>query len=588
MSKKDEMPLKVLLEIEVFNVWGIDFMGPFVSSCNNQYILLEVDYVSKWVEVKALPTNDVKVVLNFLHKQIFTRFGTPRVLISDEGSHFCNRKFTAMMKGYNVNHHIATAYHPQTNGQAEVSNREIKQILEKVAYWALKKLNLDLDAVGKKRMLQLNELDEFQIQAYENNKMYKDKVKRWHDRGLVIKKFVPAQQFLLFNSRFHLFPGKLKSRWSGPFIIKTVFPHGVVEIFENDPGQAFKVNGQRLNHYNVYMANREVVSLQKPGTPMRRAVPARGRAMPRFSTPEAEEEYTRLLAKPIAKERGFLPYGTGGNLLKMILEMGWVLFCEVPAAVPMSVVREFYANAKAEKNGFTVVRGRTVEYSAEAIRTVIEQPARKVGHDTWNDKTPEDFDLDLIVATLCRPDTHWKIKRGDSEVLKGEHYGVYSEWDGGKPDLRGLGYSFDHLPSGRPAAGQASRTEWRSQLGDEGGPSQQQQEEEGTYMGVGLSSIQYRRLARRMDVMHDIHSRFAQDLTHALGTAFRSTEVEIQWPEFGEGSVYPHPDTPDTPPLEGEDSNSQLCSDVVFSDDESYWIDLHTGDTCISPSLIGC
>ena len=71
MSKRDDMPLNVLLEVEVFDVWGIDFMGPFVSSCNNQYILLAVDYVSKWVEVKALPTNDAKVVLNFLHKQIF-------------------------------------------------------------------------------------------------------------------------------------------------------------------------------------------------------------------------------------------------------------------------------------------------------------------------------------------------------------------------------------------------------------------------------------------------------------------------------------------------------------------------------------
>ena len=87
-------------------------MGPFISSCNNLYILLAVDYVSKWVEVKALPTNDAKVVLSFLHKQILTRFRMPQVIISDEGSHFCNRKFTSMMQRYNVNHHIATAYHP--------------------------------------------------------------------------------------------------------------------------------------------------------------------------------------------------------------------------------------------------------------------------------------------------------------------------------------------------------------------------------------------------------------------------------------------------------------------------------------------
>ncbi|KAL8095489.1 hypothetical protein AgCh_036794 [Apium graveolens] len=84
------MPLNVMLEVEVFDVWGIDFMGPFISSYNNQCILLAVDYVSKWIEVKALPTNDAKVVSIFLHKQIFTRFGMPRVIISDEGSHFCN------------------------------------------------------------------------------------------------------------------------------------------------------------------------------------------------------------------------------------------------------------------------------------------------------------------------------------------------------------------------------------------------------------------------------------------------------------------------------------------------------------------
>ncbi|KAL8089174.1 hypothetical protein AgCh_038811 [Apium graveolens] len=245
-----------------------------------QYILLAVDYVSKWVEVKVLPTNNVKLVLHFLHKQIFTRFGTPRVIISDEGSHFCNRKFTAMMQRYNVNHRIATAYYPQKNGQAKVSNREIKHILEKVVCpsrkdWSLK-LNeaiwayrtayktplgmspYQLVYVGKKRMLQLNELDEFQLQAYENNKIYKEKVKRWHDRGLVLKSFVPGQQFLLFNSRLRLFPGKLKSRWSGPFVVKTVFPHGAVEIFENDPGQASKVNGQRLKHYFGDMTTREV------------------------------------------------------------------------------------------------------------------------------------------------------------------------------------------------------------------------------------------------------------------------------------------------------------------------------------------
>ena len=82
------MPMTGILEVELFDVWGIDFMGPFPSSYNNKYILLAVDYVSKWVEATETPTCDGKEVIKFLHKNIFTRFGTPRAIISDRGSHF--------------------------------------------------------------------------------------------------------------------------------------------------------------------------------------------------------------------------------------------------------------------------------------------------------------------------------------------------------------------------------------------------------------------------------------------------------------------------------------------------------------------
>ena len=81
------MPLTNILEVELFDVWGIDFMGPFPPSYGNLYILVAVDYVSKWVEAAAYPTNDAKVVMRFLHKHVFTRFGTPRAIISDEGTH---------------------------------------------------------------------------------------------------------------------------------------------------------------------------------------------------------------------------------------------------------------------------------------------------------------------------------------------------------------------------------------------------------------------------------------------------------------------------------------------------------------------
>nr|GEV23404.1 reverse transcriptase domain-containing protein [Tanacetum cinerariifolium] len=109
---------------------GIDFMGPFPSSKGNKYILVAVYYLSKWVEAKALPTNDARVVVNFL-KSLFSRFGIPRAIISDRGTYFCNDQFTRVMTKYEVTHRLATAYHPQTSGQVEVSNRGLKRILER-------------------------------------------------------------------------------------------------------------------------------------------------------------------------------------------------------------------------------------------------------------------------------------------------------------------------------------------------------------------------------------------------------------------------------------------------------------------------
>ncbi|XP_075083339.1 uncharacterized protein LOC142167080 [Nicotiana tabacum] len=100
-------------------------------SYGNKYILVEVDYVSKWVEAVALPTNDAKRVTSFLKKNIFTRFGTPRTIISDSGTQFCNRVFARLLEKYRVRHKVATPYHPQTSGQVEVSNMEIKSVLTK-------------------------------------------------------------------------------------------------------------------------------------------------------------------------------------------------------------------------------------------------------------------------------------------------------------------------------------------------------------------------------------------------------------------------------------------------------------------------
>ncbi|GJX63427.1 reverse transcriptase domain-containing protein [Tanacetum coccineum] len=188
-----------------------------------------VDYLSKWVEAKALPTNDARVVCKFL-KSLFARFGAPRAIISDRGTHFCNDQFAKVMLKYGVTHRLSTAYHPQTSGQVEVSNRGLKRILERTvgknraswsdklddalwafrtayktpigctpyklvygkachlpielehkAYWALKHTNFDLKTAGDHRKVQLNELNELRDHAYENSLIYKEKTKRIHD-----------------------------------------------------------------------------------------------------------------------------------------------------------------------------------------------------------------------------------------------------------------------------------------------------------------------------------------------------------------------------------------------------------------------
>ncbi|KAK1406558.1 hypothetical protein QVD17_41984 [Tagetes erecta] len=317
ISSRNEMPQTSIQVCEVFDIWGIDFMGPFPSSRGNKYILVAVDYVSKWVEAQALPTNDARVVVKFL-KRLFARFGVPKALISDRGTHFCNAQMEKVLQRYGVTHRLATPYHPQTSGQVEVSNRGIKRILERTvghnrkdwaeklddalwafrtayktpigstpfrliygkachlpvemehkAYWALRAVNLDLACAGEHRFLQLHELEELRDEAYGSSIMYKEKTKRLHDKHLRgVKEFHEGDRVLLYNSRLKLFPGKLKSRWSGPHIVKEVFPYGTVEV-EHDDGRRFKVNGHRLKHYIEGLVDKhdeEVIELKAPGT----------------------------------------------------------------------------------------------------------------------------------------------------------------------------------------------------------------------------------------------------------------------------------------------------------------------------------
>nr|GFB12380.1 reverse transcriptase domain-containing protein [Tanacetum cinerariifolium] len=267
VSQKDEMPQNFIQICKNFDVWGIDFMGPFPSSKGNKYILVDVYYLSKWVEAKTLPTNDARVVVKFL-KSLFSRFGTPKAIISDRGTHFCNDQFSRVMANYGVTHRLSTAYHPQTIGQVEVTNRGLKRILERTvgenraswsdkledalwafrtafktsigctpyrivygkachlplelehkACWALKYANFDLKTAGDHRKLQLNELNELRDQAYENSLIYKERTKKLHDDKIKNRIFYFGDQVLLFNSRLKIFSDsntimeEIRHRW---------------------------------------------------------------------------------------------------------------------------------------------------------------------------------------------------------------------------------------------------------------------------------------------------------------------------------------------------------------------------------------
>ncbi|GJX91393.1 reverse transcriptase domain-containing protein [Tanacetum coccineum] len=218
-----------------FDVWRLDFMGPFPESRGNKYILVDVDYESKWVEAQALPTNDARVVVKFL-RSLFARFGVPKALISDRGTHFCNSQLEKALQKY---------------------GKDQWGTILKIGQKNLTMLCGHLGLPTKHRQAELKD------GAYKNTRIYKERTKKWHDSRLRgDKDFKVGDKVLLYNSRLKMYPEKLKSKWSGPNIVKKVYPYGAVEIIERNKFN-FKVNGQRLKKYyegNIDEEDHEVIA----------------------------------------------------------------------------------------------------------------------------------------------------------------------------------------------------------------------------------------------------------------------------------------------------------------------------------------
>lgn len=296
------MPLIPINPSRTFEIWAIDFVGPFSipgRRTRAHYIIIAVEFMTKWAKVEAVDTCSSEVATKFIYENIIVRFGCPLTLLSDQGTHFINKTIAALTKEFKIAHLKTSSYHPQANGAVESFNKTLVKGLTKICnrdkndwddkipaiLWAYRTtykratnktpfrlvygqeavvplhfqrqeplishvLHLDATAALDQRLFDLNKLEEDRTIAIYHQVVQKQQQKAWHDRHLKKKDISMGDTVLLYDNEIKGKPKKLHMAWLGPYLVTEIHTNGSVRLTTLQ-GRPFKkvVNGARLKRY---------------------------------------------------------------------------------------------------------------------------------------------------------------------------------------------------------------------------------------------------------------------------------------------------------------------------------------------------